>query len=199
MPPTWEPLAPDDVRPVLAGLVAPWWVTGGWGVDLRLGRGSRPHEDLDVAVLRRDADDVRRHLAAWDVHLVHSQGVLRPWHVGEPVPARAHNAWCRRAPGEPWSLELLFEDATGDEWVYRRDARIRRPLRELGDGNLLALDVTLLYKSARPRASDEADFTATRAVLDDAEREWLAAALRTAAPGHPWLARLGSPAPPPRG
>jgi lincosamide nucleotidyltransferase A/C/D/E len=37
-----------------AGLVV--WLDGGWGVDALLGRPSRPHQDLDLAIARDDRD-----------------------------------------------------------------------------------------------------------------------------------------------
>jgi lincosamide nucleotidyltransferase A/C/D/E len=33
-----------------------WWIEGGWGIDALLGEESRPHDDLDLAVLRSDVD-----------------------------------------------------------------------------------------------------------------------------------------------
>jgi lincosamide nucleotidyltransferase A/C/D/E len=34
------------------------WVDGGWGVDALVGRQTRPHEDLDIAILISEADEV---------------------------------------------------------------------------------------------------------------------------------------------
>jgi len=45
----------DDVLEVLRRLdeaQIDWWVDGGWGVDALLGRETRPHDDLDLAVRR---------------------------------------------------------------------------------------------------------------------------------------------------
>ena len=39
------------------------WVDGGWGVDALVGRQTRPHRDLDVAVDYQSLDDVRVTLA----------------------------------------------------------------------------------------------------------------------------------------
>ena len=33
-----------------------WWIEGEWGIDALLGEESRPHDDLDLAVLRGDVD-----------------------------------------------------------------------------------------------------------------------------------------------
>lgn len=35
------------------------WVDGGWGVDALLGRQTRPHQDLDIAVRHRDVPQIR--------------------------------------------------------------------------------------------------------------------------------------------
>lgn len=183
----WAGLRPDEVAALLEGLRVPWWLAGGWAVDAAVGRPTRPHGDTDVAVLRRDAAALRRHLAGWDVRLADPPGTLRPWAAGEPV--AGHTAWCRPAPGEPWAVQVLFEDSDGADWVYRRDPRVRRPLRDLGE-RVLAPEVQLLYKSTAPRPVDEADLAALLPVLDAEQREWLAGALRLTAPAHPWLARL---------
>ena len=46
-------------------MAAPWWVAGGWAIDLTLGHQTRKHEDLDVLVLRRDQAWVREELLGW--------------------------------------------------------------------------------------------------------------------------------------
>jgi len=57
----------------------------------------------------------------------------------------------------------MLADSAGDEWLFRRDPRMRRPLAITGcwsDAGLpyLASEIQLLYKAtASPRAKDEAD------------------------------------------
>lgn len=38
----WEPTHPRAVPELLAGLTCPWWIAGGWALDLFMGRESRP-------------------------------------------------------------------------------------------------------------------------------------------------------------
>jgi Aminoglycoside-2''-adenylyltransferase len=64
----WDPLRPQDAVSELAAWAAPWWVAGGWAIDLLLGRQTREHGDLDLLVLRRDQASVREELRDWDVH-----------------------------------------------------------------------------------------------------------------------------------
>lgn len=54
---------PNDVHAVLDALAAagcPCWISGGWGVDALVGRRTRPHRDLDLAIdAAREADAMR--------------------------------------------------------------------------------------------------------------------------------------------
>ena len=53
----------EDVASVLdalerAGVAV--WIDGGWGVDALVGRQTRPHSDLDLAIDRRDLPSMKR-------------------------------------------------------------------------------------------------------------------------------------------
>jgi hypothetical protein len=39
---------------LLAGYSKPWAVCGGWAIDLFLHHVTRPHKDVDFAILRKD-------------------------------------------------------------------------------------------------------------------------------------------------
>ncbi len=101
-----------------------------------------------------------------------------------------HDIWCRRSPSSPWCLQLMVDDVEEGAWVYRRDARIRRPVAELdgpasnGEHRVLSPEVQLLYKSASVRPKDEA-FQAMLGHLRSSQRSWLRQSLTS--PRHPWL------------
>ena len=92
------------------------------------------------------------------------------------------------------TIEFLLNERRDDRWVYRRDARIERPLSRAivrsSSGPMLAPEIVLLYKSKEPRATDDADLANTIPQLPGEARAWLAAALELSAPGHPWIQRL---------
>lgn len=73
----WDPLTPAEVAEVLRGLDPPWWLAGGWAIDLHVGRQTREHADTDVLVLRDDLPAVQQHLAGWDLHAADPRGTLR--------------------------------------------------------------------------------------------------------------------------
>ncbi len=189
----WQPFTVGEAARLLAGLPAPWWIAGGWALDLFVGRQTRAHDDLDVEVLRRDQLVLQRHLSGWDLRLA-AGGVLRPWPPGEPLTGGA-SVWARPSAADPWAVQFYFADADADHWLYRRDRRVTRPIAALGrrtDDGLpyLAPEVQLLYSSAGRREKNEADFVLVRPLLAEASARWLARALALAHPGHRWSARL---------
>ena len=54
------------------------WIDGGWGVDALLGRQTRRHKDLDVAVQKRDVPKMRELLAARSFR-EKGENYARPW------------------------------------------------------------------------------------------------------------------------
>jgi hypothetical protein len=195
----WQPLSVPDLVAALIDVRAPWWLAGGWALDLFLGRETRPHDDIDVQILRSHHVQIRAALRNWDTHAADPPGTLRPWPVGEALPAEVHDIWCRRDESSPWAFQLMVADTSADDWVYRRDPRIRRPVAELSGPTstrtlrVLSPDVQLLYKSKGLRPKDQQDFDATLPALTMGQRRWLRSALTTASPGHRWLDALAEP------
>jgi hypothetical protein len=179
----------------LAGCPAPWWVAGGWAIDLFLGWRTRPHHDVDVAILRRDQITVQHHLTDWRLRWVEprSGGRFHPWRCDEWLALPVHEIHGTHRDGQ--TIELLLNDAKGETWHFRRDQRIQRPLHLVGRSSAegipyLAPEVVLLYKAQELRATDAADFAVGRDALDGEQRAWLAQALRLTAADHPWLTTL---------
>ena len=183
----WESLHPRDATDILRSLDAPWWIAGGWSLDLFLGTQLRPHKDLDVAVLRRDQRRVFDSLPGWELAVSHG-GTLEPWD-GSLLPADRHGLWARPRGAERWQLELVLDEADGETWRYRRDPRVTRPLASLGAaGSALPPEIALLYKARDP--GHERDWDAVVPQLDEPARAWLVGAVATAHPESPYLGRL---------
>jgi len=189
-------MVPAEVVALLDGAACPWWIAGGWAIDLFVGRQTRAHDDIDVLILRDDQLAMQQALPGWDLHAADPPGSLRRWRVGEVLPAGVHDIWCRRTPTSTWSLQVMIDDASDGVWSYRRDARIERSVDELdgnacnGDPRVLAPEVQLLHKSTAPRPKDEADFLAARALLGPDQRRWLQRSVALTSPNHHWLAQL---------
>ena len=191
----WDPASLAEVAGLFGDLTTPWWVAGGFAVELAVGRRFRDHGDIDVLLLRRDQLAAQRALSGWTWWAVDPPGSLRPWAPGEILPEGVHDIWCQPAPGEPWRIQVMLDEADGQEWVSRRDPRVRRPLDTLGrlspDGvPYLAPEVQLFYKAKAPRPKDEADLKALLPALTGPQRDWLVHAITQAYGPHPWAERL---------
>ena len=57
---------PRRVADLMAGFSRPWYLAGGWALDVWLGRVTRPHEDVEIAILRDEQEEIRRHLDGWE-------------------------------------------------------------------------------------------------------------------------------------
>src|SRR2546422_11418386 len=77
--PTFGPVL--EVARLIRGFPRPWYIAGGWAIVLFLGRETREHDDIDVAILRNDQAELRTHLAAWAFEKV-VDGQRLPWPTG---------------------------------------------------------------------------------------------------------------------
>lgn len=188
----WAPLTPTQVRDLLAGAPFPWWIAGGWAVEAATGV-VRPHDDVDVAVLASDLAALRSWFSDHELHETRSGDVALLPDGAEPTPDN-DQLWLRRGPDEPWLADLLLTPTDGDDWLFKRDRSLRRPLRDIGwvgpDGvPYLRAEIVLLFKAKLSRDKDQADLSSLLDA-DPAGAVWLVGALERTHPGHPWIDRI---------
>ena len=180
---------PRQVCALLRAFDRPWWVAGGWAVDLFLGRRTRPHKDIEIALYRHDQSALQEHLAGWSLRKVEDHRRV-PWLPAERLTLPVHEIHGRGPDGR--ALEILLNEHERGRWVFRRDPVITRPAalvagRSADGVPFLRPEIVLLYKSRDPGPNDLADFEQAAPLLDRESRAWLAAALQRHRPGHPWL------------
>jgi hypothetical protein len=188
---------PHQIAALLADFVPRWGICGGWAIDLFLGRETRTHSDVDVAILRADQRALYAYLEprGWTLERAVA-GDLIPWMAHEYIELPVHTIWCKNPVATPDFLEILFNEAAGGVFLFRRDPAIRLPLSRAfttspGGLPVLAPEVALLYKSNAPTLpKNHADFQHAWPLLSPEARAWLAAALLRTDPMHPWLAEM---------
>ena len=196
----WQPWRPHEVANFFAALPVPWWIAGGWAIDLFLGRQTRAHEDIDVLILRRDHQAVRPLFGTWDVQAAlppprDEAWPFRPWYLDEALDETIHDIWCRPDATQPWMVQLMIADTREEQWLFRRMPTISRSVATIGGTTpegipYLVPEIQLLHKARGLRPKDEADFRQTLPMLHRERRAWLRDALAQAHPQHPWLDHL---------
>lgn len=190
----WSAWTPREAAARLGSAGVPWCVVGGWAIDLFAGEQTRPHEDLEIAIVRPHLPAVRRCLASYALYVV-GDGEVRALAPDAQPPANLHQNWVLDVAAQAWRMDVMLEPGDAVTWVFRRDETIRAPRTRMiattSDGiPFLRPEGVLLYKAKAAREKDEADFAALLPRLDAGARAWLAGALARAHPAHPWLRAL---------
>jgi Aminoglycoside-2''-adenylyltransferase len=190
----WDAWRPEDVSVLLAEVRAPWYVAGGWALDLFLGYERRAHDDLEIAVPHDRFDEVAAALAGYEFFVIADDRVWPLARAGNLL-ATEHQTWVREQPTGSWRLDIFREPSAGDLWVCRRDSRLQLPYERLiartDNGIPYAQpEVVLLFKAKAMRPKDASDFAAVLPRLAPHQRHWLREALMIVHPDHSWLAEL---------
>ena len=181
-------------RPCWPGVGFAWAVAAGWAIDLHLGRQTREHSDLEIAIPRARFGVYRRHLKDFDLYVAGGGRVRRLAPDSEPDP-EAHQIWVCEAAVPAWRLDTFLEPGDESMWIHHRDPRISVPMRDAvlrtADGiPYLRPEIVLFTKAKHAREKDEADLALTLPTLDRQARAWLTDAIGLVHPGHRWLDRI---------
>ena len=168
-----------------------WFIAGGWAIDLFLGKQTREHVDIEIAIFRRDQIALQNFLRDWNLQKAEN-GALADWKQDEYLKLPVHAIHCFNDKAEPSFLEVLLNEKENGVWQYRRNRQITKPLSELyltteSGIRFLRPEIVLLYKSKNVRAKDELDFQAAAKHLETEARRWLRNALSVCYSEHNWL------------
>lgn len=184
----------EGIAALLSPLSVTWGFCGGWAIDLFLNRVTRPHKDVDVAILRSDQRIVFNFLRqrGWVLEKA-VDGSLIPLKENELLVLPIHTIWCRNIHFQPDFLEILLNEYEDNHFLFRRNRSIQYPLNKAflissSGFPILAPEIALLYKSNNIlEAENRHDFQSALSALSTERKQWLAQALRTLSPEHEWL------------
>jgi Aminoglycoside-2''-adenylyltransferase len=193
----WEDFDPSRLSSLMTSFDAPWWVAGGRALDLWMGRQTRAHQDVDVAILRDDQKRLHEAFGGWELYFATIDHRLVPYRSDRWLEVPLYGVWARPAPDAPWLGEFLLKNEHEDQqWVYRRNPAVRKPLDEVGvmasagGVPILVPEIVLLYKAHELTEKDEADFRSALPHLTVSRKAWLLGALDKTRPNHRWVRRL---------
>ena len=118
-----------QVAGLMRGFPHPWYIAGGWAVDLYLGRETREHDDIDVVILRKDQFELQRYLTNWAfVKVVDGQRL--PWTDRERLDLPVHEV--HATSRNRARIEFLLNESSGGTWQFRRNLAVTRQLNHIG-------------------------------------------------------------------
>ncbi len=189
----WQALHPVEVKKLLDNLPIPWWIAGGWGIDLFIGKQTRSHLDIDVLILRKDQFIIKEFLSEWLLYKTNQPGLLL-WDQEEFLEIGVNSVWCKKNEQSPWLMEIIFMDSADNEWFYRRESKIRGTINQLGNMSkdnipFLIPEIQILFKAKRYFiAKNEQDFQNVLPLLSELQKQWLIKSLSIEFPnGHKWI------------
>ena len=172
----------------------PWWVAGGWAIDLYLDNQTRTHGDIEIAIARSDQGYFRALLEPWSFAKCDPDrdGLQLPWKEGEYLEPPIHEIHACSKGTELREFEILLNEFSGDCWRFRRDRSITMPVAQLSCKTeegipFFAPEVVLLYKAKATQEKDRRDFLSVVGSLDRKRRQWLKVSLEKCHPDHEWI------------
>lgn len=188
---TFEPV--HAVGSLLSDLTVPWWITGGWAIDLAVGHVTRDHANVNVMMLERD-EHALRGLTGVDIQLTADDQPPGPWPAGRrltagpapgpnPTGRRVGDRLILRGDSLPLPAEVIPASAVRDTWVHLQGPRIfaltlADITRHWQGIPFLSAEAVLLIKARpgtdKPRTdTDQRDFEAVLPSLSAEQRSWL--------------------------
>ncbi|WP_323747549.1 nucleotidyltransferase domain-containing protein [Catenulispora rubra] len=184
---------PPEIAQRLAGVATPWYVAGGWALDLFLGRQTRRHADLEIAIPAADFAEIS---GLFPGYVFDGVGQNQLWEdATAEVIAATHQTWLRDQASGDYLVDVMREPHEEGAWICRHVPTIRLPyaeiIRRTADGiPYLTPELVLLFKAKHARPKDQRDFEGAVPELSSAQRGRLAELIGGVYPEHRWLAAL---------
>ncbi|HLC49708.1 MAG TPA: hypothetical protein VJI96_04980 [Candidatus Andersenbacteria bacterium] len=178
------------ITDVMQDFKKPWFICGGWAIDLFLAQITREHTDIDIGIFREDQQALRKYLHDWRLlKIINSE--MSEWNEDEFLQPPVHEI---KAVKDDATIEILLNNSNETHWLYRRDDSISYPKEQLIQYRdtipYWPPEISLLYKTKETRPKDDQDFENVIGHLLSESKQWLKNAIKKAQPEHRWVSRL---------
>jgi hypothetical protein len=189
----WQPWEPATFMARMPGADFPWYVAGGWAIDLFVGAPTRQHGDLEIAVASSFFGTLPPRFPELDFWVPRGEGKLARM-TAATLAGDSHQTWAYDRAARAWRFDVFREPHDGDIWICRRDESIRRPYSDIVSFTAdripyLNPEVVLLFKAKWARDKDRADLETAWPLMSAAQRDWFRDAVAQVHPGHEWASR----------
>lgn len=177
----------------MEGFQKPWFIAGGWVVDIAQGRVAREHDDIDICIYREDVNEALRYFEGWDIKVaVPGENRLVDY---EQLNDLLLPRYCLHLFRGKDFIEILLTEREENDVLFRKNKEITMNITDFAlkdrDGRPYVNPVwQLLFKSSSPRDKDNDDFLNCLPIMTDQQKKWLTKGLRIMKPESEWIQRL---------
>ncbi len=157
----------------------PWFIVGGWAIDLFIGEETRVHDDLDIGIYRKNQMHLYRYFETSKKYFINNKSKIgkhekKEWNK-EYLQLPIHEIYVEYKGME---LEVLLNERDEDNWVYRRDKEIKLDDRKailFTEKRIpyLCPEAVLLYKTKELREKDCEDIANASRKMNLTQVKWL--------------------------
>lgn len=172
----------------------PWFVAGGWTIDLLIHETTRSHKDMDICIFREDAEYALQYFHDWDIQVA-IPGEHRLEKVTQLTDIE-YPRYCLHLFKEQEFIELLLTSRIEDQIIFRKNNQIKMGMNDFckKSGNIPFVNPAwqLLFKSLSTREEDEHDFAIYMSrVTDNKSKLWLLQSMKVVNGNNRWIEELG--------
>jgi hypothetical protein len=157
----------------------PWFVAGGWAIDLFIGKEMRVHEDIEIGIFRKDQMKLYKYLEKYKKYYIDNKSRIgklekHDWNK-EYLRLPIHELYVQY---DDLEIEILLNEREEPNWVYRRNEKIRlveeKAILHSEEGiPYLCPEIVLLYKTKDMREKDIADLKNAFGKMSEYQKKWL--------------------------
>jgi hypothetical protein len=166
----------NDIELLMKSFNRPWFIAGGWTIDIEIGEVTRVHKDMDICIFREDIAYGIAFFREWDIKVaIPGEDRLEPFQILSDIDLPRY---CLHLFKEDHFLEILATEQIDNEVIFRKNRNIRMDINDFTRGNPARPYVNpawqLLFKSLSTRTEDEHDFKVyLDRVNDEHSKRWL--------------------------
>jgi len=183
----------DQLALIMQAFTKPWFVAGGWAIDLAIGNVTREHKDIDLCIFREDAADLLSYFQTWQIQVA----VPGDYYLKKVVnlnDLRPPRYRLHLFNGNEF-LEIFLTEKVNHDVIFIKNKKVKLNLNDFSRGVLplpfLNPAWELLFKSLDPREEDEHDFIVYKQLVADySSKKWLLESMIMVNGNQKWITEL---------
>jgi hypothetical protein len=168
----------SKVKTIMNKFGFPWFIAGGWAIDLFLNKETRVHDDIEIGIYRRNQMQLYRYFDKYKKYYINNRSRIGiherlEWNK-EYLRLPIHELYVECTGLE---IEVLLNERDDNKWMYRRNDQITLDEKKVicfSEDRIpyLCPEIVLLYKTKEMRNKDIDDITNAIGKMDESQKKW---------------------------